>query len=185
MSQNARASSIDPAASCDFHGCWKKAEFARRILHRLQRTADRRKRGLAAALFQAQKGQSRLRIETKSAGRAISGVGFVEPSAKPVDLSLLIERGAGVMCDRAVLQAHAGGTGLALGLDPVAVIGQDLGAVNQAAAGKGDDLRLSRAPSGQRGGPFPRPVHVVEFVADVDDTAIDEACRRWETTGRP
>jgi hypothetical protein len=50
----------------------------------------------------------------------------------------------------------------------------DLGPVDQAAPGEGDEVVLLLAPAGQRGGPLLRPAQLVHVAAALDHRAVDE-----------
>ncbi len=75
---------------------------------------------------------------------------------------------------RRVREPLGGPLGLLHGVRPGAVEGHDLGAVDQALAPEGDQLRLGGAPAGQRRRPLLGPAQVVDLLAGFDHGAVDD-----------
>ena len=91
-----------------------------------------------------------------------------------MDLALLIERLGNRLVPETVGKAVGDATGFGHRLTPCAVDLHDLGAMNEAGPGEGDELGLGIAPRRERRGPFAGTIECVDLVAGGDHGAIDD-----------
>ena len=114
------------------------------------------------------------RLAAEPAGAAIVGLGRRECAAQPVHFRPLVEGGRGRLRIDAGAEAFAGPPGFLDRVAPGAAELHDLGAVDEAGAGEGDDLGLGVAPAGERGGPLPGAAEGIDLAAGLNDAAVDE-----------
>jgi hypothetical protein len=134
--------------------------------------ADRRRGRVGPALSQPQQGQPWLRLQAPAAGLPVGVLRRREVPQGPVELRLLVEGGAGGIAVGTLRESLSCPSSLLGRLRPGPVQVQDLGPVNQALAGEGDQVRLLVAPGRQRGSPFVGAAPLQDLLAGIDHRAV-------------
>ena len=113
-----------------------------------------------------------LRLPAQSARLAVGVLRFLEPTEQPEHVALTVVREPRHHAQR--IEARARESCRFECVVPGAVELQELGAMDEAAAREGDEIRLPHCPRGQRSRPLPRATHLEHPLAGENDAAIDE-----------
>ena len=113
-----------------------------------------------------------LRLPAQIARLAVRLLRFLEPAEQPEHLALTVVREPRHHAQR--IEARARESCCFERVIPGAVELQELGAMDEAAAREGDEIRLPRCPGGQRSRLLPRPTDLEHRLTGKDDAAVDE-----------
>ena len=170
-----RAASTSPTASMISTQAGSRPTRLPALGRLRQRPADRGRRRRRPALREPQQGEAGLRLAPVPARLAVGRLGRGELAAQAVDLALPVaaprRRPPGSRPARQRSPARRASSS-ASGHAPCEL--HDLGAVDQAAPGEGDQVGLALAPARQRGGPLLGAPHLVRVLAGEDHAAVDD-----------
>ena len=136
---------------------------------------DRGFGGVGPALCEPKQGEPRLRLTALATRLPVGAFRSLEVAAAAMNLSLPVARLAGGRVVQGLPAALLSALCLHKRVRPVSAQLKELRAVDEAAAGEGDQIRLALAPPRQCCGPLLGAADLVGVPARQDHTAVDDA----------